>query len=74
MLADLVLSISGARTINMSQNFDRRSVLASLNLRTQRPHVEKDTFPMLVKGRKAPPSSPSHKGHKVAMFTRPGPP
>lgn len=72
ILTHLLINISAARTVHLSQNFDKKSASASSNLRQKLLHLDKDIFPMLVKGRNAPPSAPSHKGHKVhAMLKRP---
>lgn len=72
ILIHLHFIISSARKIpRPRQNLESKSNTKMSNAPPEVHNVDKNLLPMLVKGRKAPPSAPSHRGHKVAMFQRP---
>lgn len=65
------MSISAARTY-MPLNYGRQANRMKVNIGIpELRNVDEHFRDLLVKGRRVPPSAPSHRGHKEAMFTRP---
>ncbi|WOH11956.1 hypothetical protein DCAR_0831452 [Daucus carota subsp. sativus] len=71
ILLNLHIILSSSRMIPSPQNLETSSSLDLLSTAPEVHNAGQNLLPMLVKGRKPPPSAPSHRGHKAAMFQQP---